>query len=180
MGKGDKNRVSNMNAYWSSPLWDNIGNKATILEAQSEAYKPKRFLFLDDIRIPQNAWIHDENKTLQQVSGIDNFRWDIVRTYEQFVEYVETFGIPHVVSFDNDLVDVEDPTIMTEELIAQYSMINWKDSKYKTGAHCADWLCERCKAHQHPLPKYYVHSANKVARPIIRGIMEASRPLIKH
>lgn len=171
-GKGDKNRVSDLNAYWNSPLWDNL--------KKSKDSQNKRFLFLDDKRFPQNARIHDHDKALQQYSGIANFKWDIVRTYEDFVEYVEKNGIPDVVSFDNDLVDCEDPNISVEDLSEMYSMQGWENSKYKMGAHCARWLCDLCVKIQHPLPTYYVHSANTAARPIIRGIMEAARPLIKH
>jgi hypothetical protein len=175
MGKGDKNRVSNMRAYWNSPLWDKKIPTDTV-----DLYKPKRFLLLDDMRNPENCYIHDENKTLQQVSGIDNKNWDVVRTYEEFVNYIEKYGIPHVVSFDNDLVEKFIFDIPEADLIELYSMMNWKASKYKTGAHCAEWLVERCKSTNHPLPTYYVHSANTAARPIIKSIMEAARPLIKH
>lgn len=178
-GKGDKNRVSDVRAYWDSPLWDNIKKKKEEQVVVDE-YKPRRFLFLDDIRNPENAWVYSENKTLQQYSGICNTKWDIVRSYDQFVEYVEKYGIPQVVSFDNDLVYVHDHEISSDELIKEYSMIAWKDSKYKMGVHCADWLCELCKERQHPLPTYYVHSANTLAVPIIKGLMEAARPFIKH
>jgi hypothetical protein len=77
-------------------------------------------------------------------------------------------------------IDCQDPDISNDELIEMYSMMNWKDSKYKMGAHCANWLCNLCVDRQHPLPKYYVHSANSAARPVIKSIMETARPLIKH
>jgi len=175
MSKGDKNRVSDLNAYWSSPLWDNLKKKT-----MEDQYKPKRFLLLDDIREPEHCYIFEEDKTLQQYSGISNSKWDVVRSYEEFVEYVEKFGIPHVVSFDNDLVNCCDTDIPQGDLVELYSMMNWRGSKYKTGAHCADWLCDRCKRLQHPLPTYYVHSANSAARPIIKSIFDAARPYIKH
>lgn len=43
-------------------------------------------LYLDDIRIPEDP----EN-------------WDIVRSYEEFVEYIFANGIPDFISFDHDL-----------------------------------------------------------------------------
>jgi hypothetical protein len=165
-GKGDKNRVSDFNKYWNSPLW--FKGEMTY----------NKCLFLDNERDPKNAQIFDLGKTLQQVSGIENHRWNIVRSYEEFIEYVNKNGIPDVVSFDNDLMDVCDNTISTETLARSYSMKDWENSPIKTGAHCAAWLCERCKALQTPLPKYYVHSANEFARPIIKAIMESARPLI--
>jgi len=192
-GKGPDSRISNHSAYWNSPLWDNMKNKKydtytefsndinpIIEEIERETYKPRRFCFLDDDRIPQHAYIWDEDKTLQQVSGIANFKWDIVRSYDEFIAYVETYGIPDVVSFDNDLWIPECCDVPEEETRRLFQMIDWENSPIKTGAHCAAWLCERCKESQHPLPKYYVHSANAIARPIIKGIIETARPLIKH
>jgi hypothetical protein len=198
--KGSWSRVKDLSSYRDCPLWENMKNKTynsytefsneispiieecieSSEEIKRDEYKPIRFLLLDDMRNPEHCYLFDENKTLQQFSGIANFKWDVVRSYDEFVEYVEKYGIPQVVSFDNDLVDTCDDSISQEELIELYSMMNWKSSKYKTGAHCADWLVERCKEAQHPLPKYYVHSANKEARPIIRAIFETARPLVKH
>lgn len=177
-GKGPDSRVSNYSAYWSSPLWDNVGkNKSENQTNESSKFKA---LFLDDDRIPEVAYMWDEGKTLQQFSGINNDKWDIVRSYDEFVDYIEKNGIPTVVSFDNDLWTPKWDELSEEESLKIFQMIDWENSDIKTGAHCAAWLCERCKALQHPLPKYYVHSANAAARPIIKGIMESARPFIKH
>jgi hypothetical protein len=151
-----------------------------IEEVERETYKPQRFVFLDDDRVPQHAYIWEEDKTLSQVSGIAHFKWDVVRSYDEFVTYVETYGIPQVVSFDNDLWIPECDNVPEEDVRKMFQMIDWENSSIKTGAHCAAWLCERCKEFQHPLPTYYVHSANGKARPIIKGLFETARPLIKH
>jgi hypothetical protein len=103
-----------------------------------------------------------------------------VRSYDEFVKYVEEQGIPDVISFDNDLWVSECKKLTDKQAHDSFQMINWENSPIKTGAHCAAWLCERCKESQHPLPKYYVHSANVYAWPVIKGIMETARPLIKH
>jgi hypothetical protein len=113
-GKGPDSRISDVRAYWDCPLWENMKKKKydsysefssdlnKVLDDRMEGfeninedeYKPFRALFLDDQRDPENAWIHDENKKLQQVSGIANYKWDVVRTYEEFVEYVEKYRLP--------------------------------------------------------------------------------------
>lgn len=191
-GKGDKNRVSNLEAYRDSPLWDNLGkNKydtwsefskdfTPVVETyqSAENIKPMTALFLDDMREVRHAQLHDFRKTLTQVSGIPASKWDIVRSYAEFVEWIRYNGIPSVVSFDIDL----DP----------YSEVDKQDSMHcrgyydhnelvqKTGCHCAEYLVDRCKELQHPLPEYYVHSANALGRPIVKGIMESARPFIKH
>jgi hypothetical protein len=192
-GKGSDCRISDHSAYRNSPLWDNMKNKKydsytefsndinpVIEEVERETYKPQRFVFLDDDRVPQHAYIWEEDKTLSQVSGIAHFKWDVVRSYDEFVTYVETYGIPQVVSFDNDLWIPECDNVPEEDVRKMFQMIDWENSSIKTGAHCAAWLCERCKEFQHPLPTYYVHSANALARPIIKGLFETARPLIKH
>jgi hypothetical protein len=199
-GKGDKNRVSDLKAYRESPLWDNMKNKKydsytefsndfnpvveecveSSTEIKTESCSSPKFLFLDDDRVPQHAYIWEEDKTLSQVSGISNFKWDIVRSYDEFVAYITMYGIPKVVSFDNDLWIPECDNVPEEQVRKLFQMIDWESSSIKTGAHCAAWLCERCKDIQHPLPTYYVHSANALARPIIKGLFETARPLIKH
>ena len=59
----------------------------------------KKYLFLDDERMPKDVnWIR-----------IDRFApWDIVRSYEQAVVWVETNGFPDVVSLDHDLGEIYD------------------------------------------------------------------------
>lgn len=163
-GKGSKSRVSNYENYWNSPLWK-----------KKETNEYKRCLFLDDVREVKEAFLWDINKSLILESGISEWKWDIVRSYDEFVDYIKKHGIPDVVSFDNDLWDCSyematNPT--NEELTKQFQMIGWQEFKIKTGAHCAQYLVEACRAHDKPVPKYYIHTANSAARPIIKEILE--------
>lgn len=94
-------------------------------------------LFLDDIRVPQTEG------------------WEIVRSYDNFVKWIEEKGIPDVISFDHDLADVDDLT------------------KEKTGYDAAKWLCEYCWMNGVPLPDYNVHSANPVGRDNINQLLSS-------
>lgn len=172
-GKGDKPRISDREAYRNSPLWDNIGKDKKVEEKE-----PTTFLFLDDIRMPAQAYIHDHRTTLNQYSGIANFKWDIVRTYDEFVAWIDKNGIPDVVSFDNDL----DPLKEVEKFDAMMVSGNYNSDELvqKTGIDCAKFMIDKCIKEQTPIPKYFVHSANPLARPIIKGLLEAAKPLIKH
>lgn len=163
-GKGSKDRTGNFKAYWNSPLWD-----------KKTPSQESRILFLDDERDPENAYLWDEKYPLVVYSGIPAWKWDVVRSYEEFVEYIEEKGIPTVVSFDNDLFNVADPDLSDETLDKQFLMDGWQDFSIKTGAHCAQYLVKACKARNVTIPKYYVHSANNAARPIIREIMETGK-----
>lgn len=150
-GKGPVSRVSSFTNYQNSPLW----------------YKNR--LFLDDLREPHNAYLYDEDISLVDASGIVN--WDVVRSYKEFVEYIEKNGIPDVVSFDNDLFPMDDPNISNDEMVTMMGMVDWENFRFKTGAHCAQYLRDVCKEKGVPIPKFYTHSANKRGREIIKEIL---------
>jgi hypothetical protein len=119
-------------------------------------------LFLDDIRSPKDAI------TLVP-SSLNKFYWendwDIVRNYDEFMQYLMSSGIPDFISFDHDLADFhyefrpEDYDNMTED-----EMINRFGSMEKTGLDCARLLADYCGMQGKPLPEYLVHSANPVGK----------------
>jgi hypothetical protein len=181
-GKGDENRVTNHKSYRDN--FDNISFGKGYRDSQTSAVqakpacKPvetKKFLFLDDMRIPQNAYLWDENKDLKDASGVACNKWDIVRSYDEFTKWVDENGIPDVVSFDNDLFDVADDSVTNDELMVQFTMVGWENFSIKTGAHCAQYLVDACNTLGKPIPKYFVHTANNAARPIIRKILEDAK-----
>lgn len=92
-------------------------------------------LYLDDIRIPKTDG------------------WIIVRSYDEFVNWIKENGVPDEISFDHDLADVH------------YDPSTWVQGfKYheKTGYDAAKWLCTYCFENSLPFPKWNVHSANPV------------------
>ena len=114
-------------------------------------------LYLDDVRCPKTEG------------------WDIVRTYEDFVDWVTKNGIPNEVSFDHDLAEIDyDPTTQTESF------------KYheKTGYDAAKFLVDVFydnnvdrfqmnrkdkKESEIKFPVVYVHSANPIGSANIMG-----------
>ena len=78
-------------------------------------------LYLDDLRFPR-------------AEG-----WEIVRSYDNFVFWIEENGLPDEVSFDHDLGE-----------------------DIKTGYDCAKWLCSYCYDNALPFPSWNIHSANPV------------------
>jgi hypothetical protein len=81
---------------------------------------------------------------------------------KDFVKNIDVMGIPDVVSFDNDLIDIIDSSITTDQMVEMMEMRNWRNFKVKTGAHCAEYLVEKCKEIGVPIPKYYIHTANSM------------------
>ena len=126
-------------------------------------------LFLDDIRLPLEAYHYTGNKILAS-SG-----WKVVRNYNQFVNYIkenwETYSsFPNLISFDHDLADEH-----------YYSNAHWdnyadwekhQDFKEKNGYACAKWLVDFCMDNEIRLCTYYCHSMNPVGRENIIGLLD--------
>jgi hypothetical protein len=110
-------------------------------------------LYLDDIRTPKTEG------------------WDIVRSYDDFVNYIEQNGVPEEVSFDHDL---------SREHTMYYFDNGGHDNppdplgvefKEKTGYDAAKWLCDYCWTNGIPLPKWNIHSANPVGSDNIKFLL---------
>ncbi len=98
-------------------------------------------LFLDDIRTVNMVY---------EPSMESEF--DIVRTYDAFVDYIEKNGLPDFISFDNDLGLGNDGKVAPDGLAA------------------AKWLVYESGLDLQNL-KFKVHSANPVAAEQIKGLL---------
>jgi hypothetical protein len=128
-----------------------------------------RRLFLDDVRDPKDCVSYTKNK-------IYNQDWDVVRSYDEFVDYIKTNGVPDEISFDHDLADEHyDPDMYVSS--DQYSKKH-ETFKEKTGYDCAKWLAEYCISNGIPLSECYVHSMNPVGRDNIWGIINSANKIL--
>jgi hypothetical protein len=117
-----------------------------------------KLLFLDDIRNPQDAFAYTHQEVFMEE------HWEIVRSFEQFIDWIETNGLPDFVSFDHDLADVHS---------ADYNSIKSVDEyKEKTGYDCALWMVNYCMDNRLKCPAFYCHSMNLVGRDKIFGLLE--------
>ena len=132
----------------------------------AELQKQEQYLFLDDIRIPVDAFEYTNEPMFVHK------KWDIVRTYEEFVEWITINGMPDFISFDHDLAD--------SHYTPEYLWRNFKKSLEwqmrqvhiePTGLDCADWLVLYCRKNGRKLPKYDCHSANPVGKALILGLL---------
>jgi hypothetical protein len=98
-------------------------------------------LFLDDLRTV--AMVYSPPET----SG-----FDIVRTYDDFVRYVASNGLPDFISFDNDLGLDQHGEVAPDG----YAAAKWL--VYESGLDLSNL-------------KFKVHSANPVAAEQIRGLL---------
>ncbi|HLV50533.1 MAG TPA: cyclic-phosphate processing receiver domain-containing protein [Flavobacterium sp.] len=70
-----------------------------------------------------------------------------VRSYAEFVTYIETNGLPDFISFDHDL------------------------GLQESGFDCAKWLVNYCLDHKVKLPDFTVHSQNPVGKKNIESLL---------
>lgn len=127
-------------------------------------------LFLDDIRMPEDAWIYSERVKMLEKSKTQSCTWTIVRNYEDFCEFIDKFGIPEMVSFDHDLhmehmryyYDVTSPT----------GILDYSKLKVKTGKHCAEYFLDKWTEAGKPSTQVFVHSANRWGQVEIKKVLK--------
>ena len=111
----------------------------------------KTLLWLDDVRDPlQNDWLN-----FSPIGKLVNVIW--VTNYQEFIDWIMTYGLPDAVCFDHD-----------------------SDSCETTGYDCAKWLVEYCIDNNKSLPKYAIQSANPVGRENINSLLTNFKKNIKN
>lgn len=132
-------------------------------------------LFLDDERKPGdvtwvNGWVYGQ--------------YEIVRSYYEFVNMIENFGVPEHVSFDHDLdddhyvqmiVDMQKNSTGQLAYATAEKLIDHDYGPVKTGYDCAKWLVHHCIDHELPFPTYTIHSMNPVGSQRIAEYIEWSK-----
>jgi len=124
-------------------------------------------LFLDDIRVPFDCLSYMKPNVKHIYEDED---WNVVRTYDDFVGYIDHFGLPDLISFDHDLADEHYSPEMHNGK-NQYNKL-YDSFKEKTGYDCAKWLCEYCADNELPLPMYVVHSMNPIGKENILSVLD--------
>jgi hypothetical protein len=121
-------------------------------------------LFLDDIRMPQEA----KNLVPVQYNSLylqDD--WSIVKSYKEFIRWIEFHGVPELISFDHDLADIH-----YEVNFSDWEFTSDQLGVEETGLDCAKWLVDYCLDNGQTLPKYLVHSANPAGRKNIQSYLD--------
>lgn len=98
-------------------------------------------VFLDDIR--EVEWIYGGDLAVE---------FEVVRSFEEFVDHIQKNGLPDFISFDNDLGLDENGEVSPDG----YAAANWQ--VYESGLDLSNL-------------EFKVHSANPVAAEQIRGFL---------
>jgi len=106
-------------------------------------------LYLDDVRTPTNT-----------ITGYHP--WNVVRNYDEFVDWVTNNGIPDLISFDHDLADEHMNDYYSQVSLYGFQHPTYEVYKEKTGLDCARWLCKYIQDNNLILKKCSVHSHNPV------------------
>jgi len=123
----------------------------------------KTLLWLDDIRNPyEDNWL--------MFSPIENPNITWVKSYKEFIIWIEMFGLPDAICFDHDLG-------MEVVLKARSKGISKRKSRKlkqqeKTGYDCAKWLVDYCLDNKLDLPLYNIQSANPVGKENIDRLLK--------
>ena len=116
-----------------------------------EKEKVKVLVWLDDMRNPyQGSWLHDY---APEYETKDSVTW--VKSYDEFVEQIETNGLPDMIAFDHDLGELDGEIT-------------------KSGYDAAKWLVDYCLDNELEMCKWVVQSANPV------GLENINRLLINY
>lgn len=150
-------------------------------EQQEKSERKKYHLFVDDERVPTDCarymhnWVGKKNPELYL-----HTEWVIVRSFDEYVDYITEHGMPAMISFDHDLADSHikyyqenlEGKPWEEKKLHEYDYDSFKEG---TGKKCADWLIDYCLLTNQKLPIYYVHSANPVGRVNITSVLESAK-----
>lgn len=121
-------------------------------------------LFLDDIRELKDDYP-------KYIDYSDEENWDVVRNYNEFIDYISNLEIPEIISFDHDLADSHYTPM---EYWDDYNKSKeWQEQQVhteKTGYDCAKWLSEYLHLNNIPSPKIVCHSMNPVGRDNILSV----------
>jgi hypothetical protein len=124
-------------------------------------------LFLDDVRSAEMVFINTIDPIYE-----NNNEWEIVRSFNEFVSYIEENGLPEFISFDHDL-DFEHYKLENQQ------DIDYEKMEIKTGFHAAQWLINYCAENKLKLPNYKVHSMNLAGKRNIERILEKFKTILK-
>lgn len=121
-------------------------------------------LFLDDVRIPSDAYNYTKDTSYLKK------KWTVVRNYDEFCKCIknsyERGYFLETVSFDHDLMDIHYQIGDMSTDVKDYKNLE------KTGYHCAVWLCEFCIDNKLKMPEILIHSMNPVGKKRIQDTIK--------
>jgi hypothetical protein len=119
-------------------------------------------LFLDDFRSPTDVF-----KSTIDFDYENNNDWLVVKSHDEFINFILNNDLPELISFDHDL-DFNH-YLQEHQMEIDYNVIQ------KTGYHALKWLIAFCEQNKVDLPKCKVHSQNVTGKKNMLDLIEISR-----
>lgn len=114
-------------------------------------------IFLDDLRDPKDAFAHTNQLMFLE------WEWTVIRSFDEFAEWIHANGLPDFVSFVHDLHnDHYTPQHLWTDKEAAKAWRTGEISAKPNGFHCAMFLVHYCSLKKLKLPEWYCHSMNPV------------------
>lgn len=123
------------------------------------------YLFLDDWRLPIDCAHYMYRRQVD--CRIYHLDWVIVRSYGEFVKWINNNGLPKFISFDFDLCDVDDLKLVPNKS-------DWFDEvnqKEYNGLNCAEFLIKYCNDKNEKMPEFAIHSMNPDGAELIKDLL---------
>ena len=114
----------------------------------------KRLLWLDDIRDPFSTevdWL-----SCSPIGRNIDVIW--VKSYFEFVDWINKNGLPDAVSFDHDLGKFTEIELLNQGVSKKEA--RKRKGEEKNGYDCAKWLVEYCMDKDIDIPIFNTHSSN--------------------
>lgn len=132
----------------------------------------KKLLWLDDLRNPfEGDWL-----SYSPIEKPFDCIW--VKSYNEFVDWINQNGLPEAICFDHDLGMEVALEARAKGMSKRKSRLLKKEEK--TGYDCTKWLVEYCLDNKLKLPLYNIQSANPVGKENINGLMLSFNKHIKN
>jgi hypothetical protein len=109
----------------------------------------RKCLYLDDCRIPTTP-----------PPGYEP--WEVVRNYDEFVDWITKNGVPDLISFDHDLGEEHMNDYYSQVSLYGFQYPTYEKYTEKTGLDCAKWLVKHIQDNSLTLNSCSVHSHNPV------------------
>lgn len=132
----------------------------------------RRFLLIEDDKNGLQRAIRcaPNNQTFFAYTQKD-FTLFWVKTYDEFVDWINTNGLPDICAFDHDL-SPDSYDLYHKHNGYKDSDINYEEYKFKTGYDCAKYLVDYCIDNNKKLTsEVYSYSMNTKGRENILGLL---------
>lgn len=131
-------------------------------------------LWLDDTRNPfEGTWLNDYSPEYLDHETSDDLNVVWVKSFKEFKNWIETYGLPSTIGFDHDLGEDVARELVSSGVNKKKARLIKKESP--SGYDAAKWLCDYCADNNKKIPKWFIQSANPTGRDNIENYLNNAK-----